>query len=294
MPAVNLSPQQIKLWIQDFLKEDLGKGDITSQSTLAEDVSIEAILIAKEAGVVAGTHIARQVFLCVNSHLRVKVFVKDGDRIAVGQELLSVKGKAVSIFAAERLALNILGHLCGIATTTAEFVQAMGKTQSILLDTRKTLPGLRSLERYAVTVGGGTNHRDRLDSAVLIKTNHLRVLEKKFGSRVEAIPIALSRARKKCSRKTIEIEVANYSEFEAALQAVPDIILLDNWKPQQIVKAVKWRDYVCRGKAKVLLEISGGITLKTIARYAACGADRISVGSLTHSAKNLDVSLRVS
>lgn len=295
MSSPQLRSAYLNTVIRGFLKEDLGQhGDITSRSTLPENSPIISHLIAKENGVLCGIDIAARVFGLVDSKCRIRIKVKDGERIKKDQVLAEIQGPVQSVFAAERVALNLLGHLSGIAALTRKFVDTAATDSCKILDTRKTIPGLRAFQRYAVTVGGGTNHRDRLDSAVLIKTNHLRAMNPQNADRSSSAAQAVQLARSRYPRKTIEIEVANFAEFEAVLDAQPDIVLLDNWKPALIRKAVEKRnESYRRSRKRVLLEVSGGIRLNNVHRFAHSGVDRISVGALTHSAPVLDVSLRV-
>ena len=232
--------------------------------------------------------------------LRCSLKLRDGAPVRRGQTILIVEGSARSIFAAERTALNFLGHLSGIATLTYEFVRRVRPLQTKILDTRKTLPGLRILEKYAVRIGGGHNHRMSLAEAILIKTNHLRAHSKTTGSgewRVasgELVQQAVAKAKRLKPQRFIEVEVTNLRELRCALRAKPDGILLDNWRVTNIKKAVMQRHFwslVTRHSS--LLEVSGGVTLANVRAIAKTGVDRISIGRLTHSAPSLDLSLEV-
>jgi len=282
---IALSRKSLQSLIQRALAEDAASRDITSRAILPPDTRIRAAIIAKQSGILAGGPLAVWTFQTLDPALRCTLKRRDGARLAKGQVLLTVEGRARFIFAAERTALNLLGHLSGIATLTHEFVQRVPRRITIL-DTRKTLPGLRHLEKYAVHIGGGTNHRMDLADAVLIKTNQLKALG---HSRTDAIEQAIRRARWRARGKRVEVEVTNRAEFEAALLARPDAILLDNWPVARLREAVR-----LRGRRRNLrLEASGGVTLANIRAIARTGVDRISIGRLTHSAPSLDISLRV-
>jgi nicotinate-nucleotide pyrophosphorylase (carboxylating) len=272
----------VRALIQQALREDVGQGDLTSRALLPPGQRIRAEIIAKQSGIVAGVQIAAWIFHTLDRRIRCTIVRRDGHAVRSGQLILRVEGPARSILTAERTALNLLGHLCGIATLTSQFVHRAKPHRAVILDTRKTLPGLRLLEKYAVAMGGGANHRMRLDDAVLIKTNHLRAGKLTVNQ-------AIRRAKR--LRKPVEVEVKNFAEFTAALGARPAIIMLDNWTLPAIRRAVALRN---TGGRKPLLEASGGITLQSIRRFAATGVERISIGRLTHSAPALDLALRVS
>ena len=231
--------------------------------------------------------------------MRCRPRVASGAAVSPGQTLLTVEGRARAVFAAERTALNCLMHLSGIATLTRAYVDRVRGTRAAILDTRKTLPGLRALQKYAVRAGGGHSHRADLSQAVLIKTNHLRALRGgKFGVRNAefgtTIQEAITRAKRLHPRRFVEIEVANMREFTAALRARPDAMLLDNWSLRNIKRAVRLRDAAFRTPHSALpLEVSGGVTLDNVRAIARTGVDRLSIGRLTHSAPSLDCSLQV-
>ncbi len=266
--------------IRRALREDLGTGDLTSRAVLPASLRIRAHVIAKAAGVVAGATVAQRVFQTVDRRIRCTIRRGDAQRVRRGEVILTLSGHARAILAAERTALNFLGHLSGIATLTRAFVDRVAPSRVAILDTRKTLPGLRALEKYAVRVGGGQSHRFDLAAAVLIKTNHLR------ASGI-AIHTAVARAKQFARGKQVEIEVTNLREFRAAMKAQPTVILLDNWSVPAIRRAVRVRH------ASSLLEVSGGVTPENVRAIAKTGVDRISIGRLTHSAPALDLSLRV-
>ncbi len=225
------------------------------------------------------------MFRYVDENLRFLPVCKDGDRIEPNQELAYIEGAAASILIAERTALNFIGHLSGIATLTARFVEKVRGTQAKILDTRKTTPNMRVLEKYAVKTGGGTNHRFGLYDQMLIKDNHLKIL------RNEKIVDIVAQAKKNALKNMlVGIEVKNFKELEEALKSKPGYILLDNMKPESIKQCVEMR---AKAGSKIPFEVSGGITLENVRSYAELGVERISVGSLTHSAPGLNVSLDI-
>jgi len=276
-----------RLLIKRALVEDAAGRDITSRAVLPPEARIRAAIIAKQRGVAAGVKMAALTFTTLDPSLRCALKRRDGAALANGQTILTVEGRARSIFAAERTALNFLGHLSGIATLTRRYVERVRGTRAKIFDTRKTLPGLRHLEKCAVASGGGVNHRSDLAAAILIKTNHLRVVSGRWSVDGDSIREAATRARKAVGRRFVEIEVTNIREFTAALRAKPDALLLDNWTLRAIRRAVKLRNH------SPLLEVSGGVTLSNVRAIARTGVDRISIGRLTHSAPSLDVSLKV-
>ena len=282
-----VSRRLIQPLILQALREDIGAGDVTSKSVIPSTRRIRARIITKAPGIVAGAQIAGWVFEAADRRIRWAVVRADGKPVRRGDAILRLEGPARSILAAERTALNFLGHLSGIATLTHRFVERVHGTQARILDTRKTLPGLRALEKDAVRAGGGHNHRRGLDDAVLIKTNHLRAVSR-GSSRTQAIRDAVRQAQRRARGKFIEIEVTNLAEVRAALAARPDAILLDNWPLSRLRQAVKLR--TC---ARPLLEVSGGVTLQNVRAIARVGVDRISVGRLTPPAQPLDVSLKL-
>jgi nicotinate-nucleotide pyrophosphorylase (carboxylating) len=268
------------------LREDRAHQDVTSRTVLPLDLRIRARIIAKTSGVLAGVEAAAMAFTALDPSVRCRLHRRSSAKLSPGQPILTVEGWACSIFAAERTALNLLGHLSGIATLTQAYVQRVRGTRAIILDTRKTLPGLRALEKYAVRAGGGQSHRADLAQAVLIKTNHLKALAKARRSTVAAaIPAALARAKR--SRRSVEIEVRNLSELRAALAAGARTLLLDNWSLAALRRAARLKP---RG---VIFEVSGGVTLANVRAIARTGVERISIGRLTHSAPSLNCSLTV-
>lgn len=273
------------------LKEDIGKRDITSQSLISKKMLLSAKIIAKEPGIIAGIDIARNAFALLNSRIRFTSLVKDGYRVKKGMVVARIYGPATDILTAERTALNFLSRLSGIATKTAEFVKRVRQTDTKIMDTRKTTPALRSIERYAVKVGGGHNHRMGLFDQVLIKDNHLSAyrLQQPEVCAKDLIRHVVSKAKKKASGKKVEIEVKNIREAKEALRSGADIVMLDNMSLADIRTSVRLRGK----KRRPLLEASGGVDLRNVRAIAKTGVDRISIGALTHSAPALDFSLEV-
>lgn len=265
--------------LERALAEDLGEaGDITTAAVVPPGASARGVVVAREGGVVAGLDIALEVFAMLDPAVTVDQAVSDGDRVAAGTTLATVAGPAGPILSGERVALNLLGRLCGIATRTADLVASVAGTGCRVAATRKTTPGLRALEKYAVMCGGGTPHRYGLDDAVLVKDNHLVV--------AGGITAAVGAARAAVGHTVVvEVEVVDLAGLDEAIAAGADVVLLDNMTPDQVRVAVE------RADGRVTLEASGGITPDTIAAYAATGVDLVSLGWLTHSVPTLDVAL---
>jgi len=263
------------------LEEDAGRGDVTSAALIDEGQEAEADIIAKERLVVCGLGIAEAVFTRFDWRTRMRARVADGDPVTPGTLVASVRGPAQAVLAGERVALNFMQHLSGIATLTQAFVAAAEGAKVRVVDTRKTTPGLRALEKYAVRVGGGYNHRADLSSGLLIKDNHIAL--------VGSIREAIRRARANAPHGLrIEVEVESQSDLEEALEAGADIILLDNFAARDIPEAVR---RVREQSPRTLIEISGGVTLDRMRDLAKTGVDIISAGSITHSARAVDLSL---
>jgi nicotinate-nucleotide pyrophosphorylase (carboxylating) len=263
--------------IERALAEDLHGGDITSNATVAPDLKVDARLVAKAHLVVSGLFVAGRVLSRLDGTMRFNARVAEGNRVKPGDELALIEGNARALLAGERTALNLLQHLSGVATLTRAFVDAAGGKARIC-DTRKTTPGLRRLERYAVRCGGGYNHRNDLGAGVLIKENHIRC-----AGGVEA---AVRAARKRAPHPLrVECEVTDFAELDAALAAGAEIVLLDNMDDERVAAAV------VRVNRRAIVEVSGGITLERVSRLAAAGVDVISVGALTHSAPAADISM---
>ena len=272
--------------IRNALREDAVRSDVTTNTLIPKQQKCQAVIVAKKGGVVCGAQIAVKVFKALDPGLHAKVMIKDGRSVKVGDVLVRLAGRTRSILSGERTALNFLGYLSGMATLTQQFVKAVEPYPVKIMDTRKTTPGLRALERYAVRCGGGFNHRFDLKDAVLIKDNHLKASSPHVGI-VEAI-----RCFRAKNKHPIEIEVDTLDQFRQALSAGPEIILLDNMTRTQMRRAVEITRAL-PGTRRPLLEVSGGVTLKTVKAIAATGVDRISIGALTHSSGSLDVSLEV-
>ena len=265
------------------LREDIGEADITTESFVPEELRALGRIIARERAVVAGAQTAADVFLRVNPKLNVEILQPDGSAVTGGETILEVRGAARSILTAERVALNFLQRLCGIATLTRQYVDAVGKNHAQILDTRKTTPGLRALEKAAVIAGGGFNHRLDLHDMVLVKDNHLSVSPGFSGF---AATVQQLRAERPGIR--IEVEADRLEQVRTFLEIEGvDIILLDNMKPSEM------REAVALGKNKVKFEASGGVSLQNVRQIAATGVDFISVGALTHSARGIDLSLEL-
>jgi len=271
-------PQTREL-IERALAEDIGVGDVTTDALVPADARARAIIEQKARGVIAGLDVARAVFEAVDGELRWEPRVTEGEW-REGGPVAEIWGSAASILKGERVALNFLGRLSGIATLTARFVRAVEGTGTQILDTRKTTPGLRELEKRAVATGGGTNHRSGLHDAILVKENHIEAA----GGVGEATRRALAAAR---DRMQVEVECASLEEVEETVNAGASMILLDNMTPDELRRAVE----LTAGRAK--LEASGGVTLENVGEIAETGVDYISVGALTHSAPALDLSLRM-
>ncbi len=276
--------KQLKRIVSEALAEDLAYGDVTTETLVPSELEGKAAILVKRDGVLAGMDAAKEVFRQVDRSLRFKALVKDGAKVGKGKVVATIEGKMASMLKSERTALNFLQHLSGIATETARYVDAVAGTKAIITDTRKTVPGLRLLEKYAVRVGGGHNHRLNLSDGVLIKDNHLAIL----ASCEVGLGESVKKARKRAPRTMkIEVEVESVKQAREALSARADIIMLDNMKLKDMRRVVE----LVHGRA--LLEASGGITLDNVRSVAETGVDLISVGALTHSAKALDISLEV-
>lgn len=276
---VPLSPLLYMPLVHRALAEDLGRaGDITSDSIIPETATVRVTLHTRQAGRLAGIDIAEAVFRLVDPRLQVEKFRRDGDALAAGDVIATIAGPARGALTAERTALNFLGHLSGVATATARMAAAAGGHKARICCTRKTIPGLRALQKYAVRAGGGANHRFGLDDAVLIKDNHIGVA----GGVRQAITLARAHAGHMVK---IEVEVDTLAQLAEALLEKPDIILLDNMSPDMLREAVR----ITAGR--VMLEASGNVNLATVAAIAAAGVDLISVGALTHSSACLDLGL---
>ncbi|MRR55109.1 MAG: carboxylating nicotinate-nucleotide diphosphorylase [Deltaproteobacteria bacterium] len=264
--------------IENALLEDIHTGDITTMAVVPEKRAAQARLIAKEPMVLAGIEVAARVFVIVDPEVRFSARFADGARLMAGDVIADITGDAASLLQAERVSLNLLQRMSGIATLTARYKEAVAGTTAKVVDTRKTTPGLRQLEKHAVRVGGGSNHRTGLYDAVLIKENHIAA--------AGGISVAIARARAFVPHTMkVEVETENLDQVAEALTAGADIIMLDNMDLQTMRRAVAMID------GRSLCEASGGVSLETIAAIAATGVDIISVGALTHSARAMDISM---
>lgn len=272
---MNLPAAEIRRAVRQGLEEDLARGDATTSALFSSRVPTQARIIAQQPLIVAGMAAAVQTFLLVDPSIRLSVSKHDGDQAKNGESLISIEGDGRSILQAERVALNFLQHLSGISTLTQRFCRAVRGYPVNILDTRKTLPGWRALQKWAVSLGGGMNHRWSLSDGILIKDNHLALLQKTRWPVEKACRLARGQGS---TSLPIIVEVESLAEVRQALAGRPDIILLDNMAPSMVRRAVG----LIKKKAQV--EVSGGITLKNVRAMAAAGADRISVGALTHSA----------
>ena len=274
------SKKMIEHNIKQWLAEDLGSGDITTQNIVPQGAITTAVIHAKQDGILAGNEIAQYVFQYLNPHIKYVECKKDGETLEFGDVIAKIEGDAQTILSGERLALNLLQRLSGIATKTKEFADCIKGYSAKIADTRKTTPGLRLLEKYAVTVGGGRNHRFGLYDAVMIKDNHIKVA----GGILEAI----NKVRQSIPHTVkIEVEVESLEQVELALIGKADIIMLDNMSTELMLQAVE----MIKGQA--LVEASGGVNLLTIENIAKTGVDIISVGAITHSVMALDISLDI-
>ena len=278
-----MDKELIDQFILNALQEDVGDGDHTSLATIPAETIGKAKLLVKDQGILAGVELAAEIFRMVDDQLKLNVFLKDGAKIKFGDVAFEVEGSAQSILKAERLVLNCMQHMSGVATKTREIVDVLKGTNTQVLDTRKTTPGMRYLEKWAVRIGGGVNHRFGLYDMILIKDNHVDYA----GGISEAIEGARNYIAANKKKLAIEIEVRNLEEVDEVLQTGGiDRILLDNFSFSDL------RDAVDMIEGKYITEASGGITIDNIREYAACGVDYISVGALTHSVKSLDLSLK--
>ncbi len=270
--------RDIDVLIEAALKEDMPRGDITSDNIIPLNSVSRALIQAKEDGILAGIYVAQRVFKKIDPAVTFKIYRKDGQEIRKGDTLADLKGPSRALLKGERTALNFLQRMSGIATLTNKFVKALEGKKTRILDTRKTTPGLRSLEKYAVKMGGGLNHRMSLSDMVMIKDNHLRIV----GSISEAVKLA----RKKVSPGVkIEVETTSIEEVRDALEAGVDMVMLDNMSFEKMKQVKDWI------KGRIPVEVSGNISQRKIGRIAELGVDFVSVGALTHSYRSLDISM---
>ncbi len=280
MRPTYVTPEALRDLIRIALSEDIGSGDITTEATIPVDADTKARMVAKDNGIVAGVEVAGEVFHQINPSLDIKVYKEDGDSIKSGDVVMEVKGHARSLFTAERVALNIVQRMSGIATYTRQLCSRLEGTGAQLMDTRKTTPGFRMLEKWAVAIGGGVNHRYNLSDMILLKDNHIDV--------AGGIGLAISKVKQVHAGKKIEVETRTLKEVQEVLDAGgADIILLDNMGVTDLSAAVK----LIAGRCKT--EASGGISPALLPEIAATGVDFISMGALTHSYRSLDLNFKV-
>ena len=278
-----LSPYHIRSVVQSALEEDCAFNDATTSATIGEsDIGASAHLVAKQSGIIAGVSVAEEAFKTLDPKSEFVAHIHDGGSVETGTKIASVTGKAAAILSAERTALNLLQRMSGIATLTARYVAAVHGTGASIVDTRKTVPGLRILDKYSVLMGGGGNHRMSLADCILIKDNHILAMKSQGMSIGDVVRHARSNAPFSIK---IEIEVENVNDAVEAMNAGADIVMLDNMPP------VAMREAVARRAGQSLLEASGNVTLDTVRQVAETGVDIISVGELTHSVSALDISL---
>jgi nicotinate-nucleotide pyrophosphorylase (carboxylating) len=279
---VKLSDAEIRAAVKAALAEDIGTGDVTTLATVPPSLQARAVMRARQRLVVAGTGFVVAAFHALSRKIKIEPILRDGQTADAGATILKISGPAGPILTAERVALNFIQRLSGVATLTSEFVQAVHGARAQILETRKTTPGWRRFEKYAVACGGGTNHRMGLHDMVLIKDNHLAALR---GEKPNAIAAAIARARRKYPKLKIEVEADSLDQVRQALDAGAEMILLDNMSLDDLSQAV----VMAEGFAKT--EASGGVNLKTVRAIAKTGVDFISVGALTHSAPAVDIGL---
>jgi nicotinate-nucleotide pyrophosphorylase (carboxylating) len=278
---VPLANDEIERVVRAALDEDVGARDATTEATVPDTVQARAVFLAKQDFVLAGLDVALTAFRLQDPAVAWEPRVREGMPVAFGTTLGTLRGGARGLLTAERVALNFLQRLSGVATITRRFVMAVSGTRTRIRDTRKTTPLLRALEKYAVEVGGGTCHRDGLDSGILVKDNHARLA----GSVGEAARRAVAAAQK--SRLSVEVEIERLDQLDEVLASGAQMILLDNFTPDQVREAVR------RTGGRVPLEVSGGVKLDTVRAYAEAGPDYIAIGALTHSAPAVDISLEI-
>lgn len=266
-----------------FLNEDLGRGDITSQATVSRQQTARGRFLAKENMIICGLEAAEAVFNTLDAEQQIEAFVSDGDEVETGKVIARLQGFADVLLAGERVALNLLQRLSGIATLTRQYVRAIEGTRAVIVDTRKTTPGLRMLEKYAVLTGGGRNHRLGLDDGVLIKDNHITLA----GS----VQTAIERARDAVGHlHKLEVEISNEKDLRESVASGADIVMLDN---QTIDETRRLVGIARELNPRIVIESSGGITLENVRAYGEAGVDLISIGALTHSARAMDISLKM-
>ncbi|MHC4617769.1 MAG: carboxylating nicotinate-nucleotide diphosphorylase [Planctomycetota bacterium] len=285
-----LEMEKVRPLIRMAIEEDLGRGDTTTQLLFRDDTVARANIISREEIVVCGMEVVREILKHYDEKLKLRIIVKDGESAYVGCKIGVIEGPLPSMLSAERVMLNFLQRLSGIATTTRKYVRAVQGTRARIYDTRKTTPGWRILEKYAVRCGGGYNHRLGLYDGILIKDNHLAQLGRNFQPKLKKI---IEQARKVKGAKFIAVEVDHVDDQLNYVLEIPgiDIVLLDNMGQWQLKHAVDMRNEMCGRNRKPLLEASGNINLNNVSAIAQCGIDRIAVGEITHSARAVDIGL---
>ena len=271
----------LKKLVREALNEDRAKKDITSLNLEYSSASLKAFIISRQEGILCGSPLVKEVYKQISSGINVQFNLQEGALLQKGSRIADIEGDPASIFAGERTALNFLSHMCAIATVTAQYVQKAGETE--VYDTRKTLPGLRDIQKYAVRAGGGKNHRRDLSELALIKENHIRASKEKDPGKI----VKQLKARLPLKVK-IEVEVETLDQLRSVLNSRADIVMLDNFSPEEVKKAVFMAE---KKKADVIIEVSGGINLNNIHKYALRGVDRISTGSITSCSGAFDLSL---
>ena len=280
---MELDPGIIYSYASEFLKEDLGRGDITSQAVVRSGTKARGRFLAKEDFVLCGLEFAEAVFGVLDGSVQLESRAYDGETIRSGVEFARIEGPATVLLTGERTALNLLQHLSGVATSVRAFVEKVAGTRAQIVDTRKTTPGLRLIEKYAVSVGGGRNHRLGLDDGILIKNNHIAIA----GGVRRAIESARARAS---HLMKIEVEVGDRAQLDDALAARADVIMLDNMDPQQVRESTQ---LIRKTAPDAIIEVSGRVDLQNVRELAESGVDLISVGSITHSARAVDISMKI-
>lgn len=285
-----LDTTQIGRLVHMAIEEDLGIGDVTTELLFSEGVTGQASIVTREEIIVCGMPVVQEIIRQYDERVKLTVHIEDGQPAHIGNKLATFDGPLRSILSIERIVLNFMQRLSGIATTTNAYVRAIQKTKARIYDTRKTLPGWRTLEKYAVRCGGGYNHRHGLYDGILIKDNHLAELGKNFPAKLRRL---VEKARKVKDLQFVSVEVDHVDHQLNHVLKIPgvDIVLLDNMGQWQLRHAVEMRDKMCGKEAKPLLEASGNITLDNVSAVAQCGVDRIAIGAITHSAKAVDIGL---
>jgi nicotinate-nucleotide pyrophosphorylase (carboxylating) len=278
---MQLDLKELNRIIENALREDIGKGDITTNLVISKKFNMTANFVARENCVVCGLEVLENIFARSSGKVKFKKLVKEGSLVKANTKIFEISGDAKFILSHERVALNLLQRMCGVASLAKKYVDEVKGTKAKILDTRKTMPGLRMLDKYAVFVGGGVNHRYCLDDAILIKDNHIAMV----GDIAKTIQLAKKNNKNKLK---LEVECDNLNQLKAALAVGVDVLLLDNMNNLQLKKAIEIRNKIAKN---IKLEASGGVNFKTVKAIAKTGVDYISVGALTHSAPNIDIGL---